>query len=156
MRNKFHLGLAAAAVLVSTLGIAVIGVSPAHAALSCTASGCNGKDPVAYGCAATAHTVNSTTWSDGAAGSLATQKVELRYSTKCKASWARVTATGTGTIHVTSTKAYMAPYTTSTGRTIYHSGSVYSKMRAGSAVSACGKTNFNNGAVIQTNCTGAG
>ena len=156
MRTKLRLGLAAAALLVSTFGVTAIGASPAHAALSCTGSGCNGKNPSLYGCTATAHTVNSTTWSDGAAGSLATQKVELRYSTKCKASWARVTATGTGTIHVTSTKAYMSPYATSTGRTILHSGAVYSNMRAGSAVNACGKTNFNNGAVIQTNCTGAG
>ena len=156
MKHRLRLGLVAGALLMSGMGITAFDAAPAHAALTCTGSGCNGKDPMLYGCNATAHTVNSTTWSDGAAGTLATQTVQLRYSTKCKASWARVVVTVKGTAHVTYSYAYMDPYKSTTKRTIYNAGSVYSKMRSGSSVNACGKTNFNNGAVVQTNCTSAG
>ena len=148
-------GVLATVVLATSLAFATSAPTAAHA-LSCSGRGCNGKNPQTYGCSKDATTVNSTTWEDGAAGTLTRQVVELRHSNACEASWARVVTTATGTAHVLYGQAYMDPYKSTTKRIRYLPGGTYSNMRAGSSVTACGKSNFNHGAVIQTHCTSAG
>lgn len=58
--------------------------APANAAPSCSGSSCNGHDPQAYGCGSDAITLE-----DRADDTYL--YVELRYSKKCDAAWARVT-----------------------------------------------------------------
>jgi hypothetical protein len=57
------------------------GPGPASAS-TCSGSTCNGKDPNTYGCSSDAVTLDN--WTDLWLG------VELRYSKKCYAAWARV------------------------------------------------------------------
>jgi hypothetical protein len=47
-------------------------------------------------------------------------------------------------------------YRTSTQRTRTGPGTVFSNMRAGSAVNACGRTVWNHGAVVKQACATAG
>lgn len=145
------LGFAAAATIVPQ------GVAGAAAAVGCRGSSCNGKNPVAMGCAADATSINRVIDEDRASGgTFGRQVVTLRYSRRCNASWARVTASAGGTAAVTTSTAYMGGYKTSTRRTRVGPGSGYSKMRSGSAISACGRTSYNNGAVVKINCATAG
>jgi hypothetical protein len=124
---------------------------------SCSAATCNGKDPVLYGCAGDATTINTATYEDHAAGgTFSKMVVRLRYSHHCNASWSQVTASAGGTAHVSSVKAYMQGYQTSSYRIRYSAGTVYSKMRSGSAVGACGLGRWNGGAVAATRCATAG
>jgi hypothetical protein len=147
--------LVLAAVLVAPLGVVAL-ASPAFAA-GCHGSGCNGRDPVTMGCAGDAVTVNHVVFQDNASGgTFGRQVVQLRFSHRCNASWSRVIATAGGTAHVTSSSAYMGGFKSSTIRTRSTAGTVYSKMRAGSAVNACGRTSFNNGAVVKVQCATAG
>ena len=144
------------ALMVSASTIAIAGVSPASAA-GCSGSACNAKSPVAMGCAADAVTVNNVVDEDHASGgTFGRQVVELRYSRRCNASWSRVTALAGGTAHVTSSVAYMGGYKTSTQRTRSGAGSVFSKMRAGSAINSCGRSSYNAGAVVKVHCATAG
>ncbi|WP_354643777.1 DUF2690 domain-containing protein [Kitasatospora camelliae] len=62
---------------------ALVGVSPAHAAVGCYGSGCNGKDPQALGCYADAYTGSQVTTDDG-------RLLQLRYSPACGAAWGRL------------------------------------------------------------------
>lgn len=144
-----------------TLAIAVTIGSPnvavAAPSVGCRGTGCNGKSPVAMRCATDAVSINNVVDEDRASGgTFGRQVVTLRYSRRCNASWARVTSSAGGTAAVTTATAYMGGYKTSTKRTRPGSGSVYSKMRSGSAINACGRTSFNNGAVVKTNCATAG
>ncbi|MFL6161511.1 MAG: DUF2690 domain-containing protein [Jatrophihabitantaceae bacterium] len=59
------------------------GLSPLVTAVSCSGYGCDGTDPQSSGCAATAETVASA-WVN-----YPYSKVELRYSTACRTTWAR-------------------------------------------------------------------
>ena len=154
--SRLRHGVIAAAALIGSLGIVSLAPGTAHA-LSCTGSGCNGKSPTTYGCAADATTVTSMTYDDHASGgTYGTMVVSLRYSHHCNASWSRVVISAGGTAHVTSARAYMQGYKTTTSRYRYSGGTVFSNMRSGSAVGACGTGNFNNGAVVVTRCATAG
>ncbi len=129
----------------------------AMAAVGCRGSSCNGKSPVAMRCSADAVTINSVVDEDRASGgTFGRQVVSLRYSRRCNASWSRVSASAGGTAQVTKSKAYMGGFKLSTQRVRGGPGSVYSKMRAGSAINSCGRTSFNNNAVVKTNCATAG
>jgi hypothetical protein len=144
------------AVVVMATAVTVLSAAPASAA-GCFGHTCNGRNPVAMGCGADAVTINHVTQQDNASGgTFGRQVVQLRYSRRCNASWARVIASAGGTAHVTSSSAYMGGFSSTTRRTIFASGSVYSNMRAGSAVNACGRTSFNHGNVVFTNCATAG
>jgi Protein of unknown function (DUF2690) len=139
-----------------SLGLSSFASNPASAA-SCRGSSCNGKSPITMGCVADAVNINQVVDQDNASGgTFGRQVVTLRYSRKCNASWARVTASAGGTARVTSSVAYMGGYKPSTKRTRNGPGSTYSNMRAGSAISSCGKSSFNNGAVVKTHCATAG
>jgi hypothetical protein len=73
-------------VVVALLATFVVNVSqdrPASAA-SCYGNTCTGKDPVAMGCAGDARTIEQFT---------AGFRVELRYSPRCDAAWAKATGT---------------------------------------------------------------
>jgi hypothetical protein len=63
---------------VAALGLSA---SPASAA-TCSASGCNGKNPETYKCSGDAKTISSATRYNG-------RIAQLRYSKKCKAVWVR-------------------------------------------------------------------
>jgi len=129
-----------------------ISASPSFAA-GCHASGCNGRNPVSMGCDRDAVTLNQAVFEDHASGgTFGRQVVALRHSSRCNASWSRVTATAGGTASVTTSTAYIGSFRTSTRRSRSGHGTVYSNMRAGSTVHACGRTSFNHGAVIKSNC----
>ena len=141
--------------LAATLG--PLGIAGAAPTVGCRGSGCNGKSPVAMGCAADAASINKVVDEDRASGgTFGRQVVTLRYSRRCNASWARVTSSAGGTAAVTNATAYMGGYKTSTKRTMTGPGSIYSKMRSGSAINACGRTSYNSAAVVKTNCATAG
>ena len=126
-------------------------------AVGCHGVGCNGKSPIALGCSADAVSINHVVFDDHASGgTFGHQVVTLRYSRHCNASWARVNASAGGTVHVTTSTAYMGGFKASTKRTRSGPGSTYSNMRAGSSIQSCGTTNFNNGAVVHTDCASAG
>ena len=134
-----------------------LGFAGAASAAGCRGSGCNGKSPVTMGCAADAVSINRVVDEDRASGgTFGRQVVTLRYSRRCNASWARVTSSAGGTAAVTSATAYMGGYKTSTKRTMSGPGSIYSKMRSGSSINSCGRTSYNNGAVVKINCATAG
>jgi hypothetical protein len=80
MLRRVLIALASTLALVG--GITVVTGSPALAA-TCSRTGCSGKSPTASGCATGAKTLHTMT--DG------WLRVELRYSTKCHAAWARWT-----------------------------------------------------------------
>jgi hypothetical protein len=149
--------LAAALALTIAASVGSPNVAVAAPIVGCRGTGCNGESPVAMRCATDAVSVNNVVDEDRASGgTFGRQVVTLRYSRRCNASWARVTSSAGGTAAVTTATAYMGGYKTSTKRTKPGSGSVYSKMRSGSAINACGRTSFNNGAVVKTNCATAG
>ncbi|MEW1839199.1 DUF2690 domain-containing protein [Nonomuraea angiospora] len=79
--------LAAAAAMAFIAASPHASAAPAVAAVGCTNSGCNNKDPNAMGCGADATTLDSAS-NQGVT-------VDLRYSRTCNAAWARVRATGT-------------------------------------------------------------
>ncbi|MER5642649.1 DUF2690 domain-containing protein [Kitasatospora sp. NPDC002227] len=62
-------------------------VSAAHAAGSCTGSGCTGKDPATTGCAADATTYRTVYLNSQTYG-------QVRYSPSCDAAWIRTYAGG--------------------------------------------------------------
>jgi hypothetical protein len=155
MSRSLRHGAFAVVLLAAAVGSGAA-ASPAHAALSCKKTTCNGKDPQLYGCAKDAETVNSTTFEDVNGDDFVRQVVELRYSKKCNASWARVKTTAGGIHKVFYGQAYMDPYKSTTKHIRYLPGSVYSNMRAGGTVNACGKSAWDKGATKQTNCTSAG
>ena len=135
----------------------VVGFASSASAVGCHGAGCNGKSPVAMGCAADAMSINHVTTEDHASGgTFGRQVVTLRYSRHCNASWSRVTATAGGTATVTVSNAYMGGYKASTKRTRSGPGTTYSNMRAGSAIESCGRSTFSNGAVVMTHCATAG
>ncbi len=154
--TRLRRSVIAIAVMGAAVALTLGATTPALAA-GCGGSACNGKSPVTMGCAADAVTINSVVDEDHASGgTFGRQVVQLRYSRKCNASWSRVTATAGGTATVTSTRAYMGGYSASTRRTINGPGSVYSNMRSGSAIDSCGRSSYNNGAVVKTHCATAG
>lgn len=149
--------LAVICALTFASAVPLVSVAGRASAAGCSGSGCNGKSPAAMGCRADAVTVNNVVDEDHASGgTFGRQVVELRYSRHCNASWSRVTATAGGTAHVTSSVAYMGGYKTTTQRSRTGSGSVYSKMRAGSAINSCGRSSYNAGAVVKVHCATAG
>lgn len=75
LTRKLATAGSALAMAVSSL---LIATSPASAAESCYASGCEGKDPSTTICQNDARTVATTEWN-----------VELRYSPTCRTAWAR-------------------------------------------------------------------
>jgi Protein of unknown function (DUF2690) len=129
--------------------------SNASAAVGCHDAGCNGKSPVSMGCERDAVSLSFVVFEDHASGgTFGRQVVTLRYSPRCRASWSRVTASAGGTAAVTKNVASINRRSSSTKRTANGPGSIYSKMRSGKA-RACGTTNFNNKAVIETHCVSA-
>jgi Protein of unknown function (DUF2690) len=69
----------------------LIGTTEAPAlAATCSGSGCNGKDPAATGCASTASTVATDTFVSTSAYKA---RVDLRYSSGCRTTWARIVFT---------------------------------------------------------------
>jgi Protein of unknown function (DUF2690) len=155
LHSRIRFGIVA---LLVTCGVAVIeGSDAATAAVGCRGTSCRGKSPITMGCSADAVTINSVVDEDRASGgTFGRQVVELRYSRRCNASWSRVSASAGGTASVTTSSAYMGGHKLSTQRKRNSSGSVYSKMRSGSAISSCGRTSFNSGAVVKVNCATAG
>lgn len=70
----------------------------ASAAVGCSQTGCNGKDPQAMGCSPSAYTVADVTYLD--------YRVELRKSDVCGAMWVRVTASYTHSGYEGQARAY--------------------------------------------------
>lgn len=70
------------------LGLVAAAAAPAQAAASCRGGSCTGKDPAAMGCAAGAKTVREFT--------NVSLRVELRYSSRCRALWTRWTVKSSG------------------------------------------------------------
>jgi hypothetical protein len=71
------------AMVVAVLAIFVMPAPPAFA-VTCSGSGCEGKNPQTTGCSADAITAASASIPDG--------KVELRWSQTCQTFWSRVTS----------------------------------------------------------------
>ncbi|BCB89306.1 DUF2690 domain-containing protein [Phytohabitans suffuscus] len=81
---------ALARVLLVLVGVSgVIAVPTAAYAVSCSGAGCDGDNPQEYGCSQDAFTVLQH--HDRSAGT-----VQMRYSFKCAAAWARTSAGGIG------------------------------------------------------------
>lgn len=142
------------------IGLSALGIPRADASLTtatagavgCRDSRCNGLSAVSMGCDRDAVSLNSVVFEDHASGgTFGRQVVTLRYSPRCRASWSRVTATAGGTAAVTKNAAFINRYSSSTKRTAAGPGTVVSRMRSGK-VRACGTTNFNGNAVIETHC----
>lgn len=141
--------LAPAGALIVLAGM--LSAGPALAAPACHAGTCNGRNPVATGCASDAVTLASRTWSDHAAGGTFGQHtVELRYSHRCDASWARVRTSAGGTAGVTRVDAWLRGHRAVTVRHRNSAGTVFSLMLSGEHRIAAGTSNFNHGAVIKT------
>ncbi len=154
--KELRMLIIAALVALPALGIPLANASLAtSSAVGCRDSRCNGKSPVLMGCDRDAVSLNSVVFEDHASGgTFGRQVVTLRYSPRCKASWSRVTATAGGTASVTKNAAFINRYSSSTKRMTTGLGTVSSKMRSGKA-RACGTTNFNGNAVIETHCVSA-
>ena len=106
--------------------------------VTCSGNGCNGKDPIATGCAVGAYTVQT--------GVLPNFLVQLRYSSKCGTNWGRVLSRiGSAHLFATVQRIDGLSYTRSFGfSTLVFSQMVYAptvKARAcgriGSSVSSC-------------------
>ncbi len=81
-RPKSRLLVLLAALLIGT-GVALVPAGPALAA-GCSATGCNGKDPMAQGRSSDATTIDEFSYGD--------VRFELRHSSACVAVWTRVTS----------------------------------------------------------------
>ncbi|MFE7590761.1 DUF2690 domain-containing protein [Kitasatospora sp. NPDC057512] len=79
-----------AAVTTALTGFAVPAASAAtpQVTAGCYASSCSGRDPIQMGCNADAYTVESVSSAYGT--------IELRYSSSCKANWARISGASNG------------------------------------------------------------
>jgi hypothetical protein len=142
---------------VSLSGLLFGGEAATAATAGCRGRTCNGKSPVAMRCATDAVTINSVVDEDRASGGTFGRQVNsIRYSRRCNASWARVTATAGGTAIATRSTAYMGGYKPSTQRTRNGPGSTYSNMRSGSSINACARTTFGSNAVVKKNCASTG
>ncbi len=73
-------------IVASSLAVGV----PSALAARCSGYGCDGKDPIAMGCAGGARTVRSAPILG--VGNNTVGKVELRWSESCGTNWAKVTA----------------------------------------------------------------
>jgi hypothetical protein len=142
---------------IAAAALAVALVPHGAGAVGCTGSGCNGKSPVAMGCAADAVTVAPQDFDDAGAGTGISQRVEVRHSKACNAVWSRARASAFGNAKVSYSRAYLDGYQTSTSRYRYSPGIVYSNMRRATlSPVACGKSKwivFGN-PTVKTNCTG--
>ncbi|MFF1906449.1 DUF2690 domain-containing protein [Kitasatospora sp. NPDC058218] len=81
-------GLAAAATALTGLAAPTASAATTQVTAGCYGYSCNGQDPVDMGCNTDAYTVESV---DSAKG-----KIELRYSSSCRANWARISGTSVG------------------------------------------------------------
>ncbi|MEU3570326.1 DUF2690 domain-containing protein [Kitasatospora sp. NPDC036755] len=81
-------GLAAAATALTGLTAPTASATTTQVTAGCYGPSCNGQDPVDMGCNTDAYTVG---WTDSAKG-----KIELRYSSSCRANWARISGTSVG------------------------------------------------------------
>lgn len=146
----------AAAVVVGAVAVGG-GAAQAGPEPQCVGSECNGLKPAADGCLLDATVVNREVFQDNASGGTsATLIVRLVYSPTCDASWARVTVRGTGTADVTGARAWVQGHRTATLRNRPSGGTFVSNMWSASSISVCGRGNWNNGAAVETRCTGAG
>jgi Protein of unknown function (DUF2690) len=148
-------------VIGSLIGLSALGIPLSNASLAtasvagCRDSLCNGRSAVSMGCDRDAVSLNSVVFEDHASGgTFGRQVVTLRYSPRCRASWSRVTASAGGTAAVTKNAAFVNRHASTTKRTANGPGTISSKMRSGKA-RACGTTNFNGNAVIETHCVSA-
>ncbi|MFD5433241.1 DUF2690 domain-containing protein [Kitasatospora sp. NPDC127067] len=81
-------GLAVAATALGGLAAPTASAATPRVTAGCYGSSCNGQDPVDMGCSPDAYTVESV------ASTLGT--IELRYSSSCRANWARISGTSIG------------------------------------------------------------
>jgi hypothetical protein len=79
--------IAALTALTLTCASAFAVSAPASAMATCNGNDCTGKNPDAYGCGGDAQTLDKVTPAGG--GTV----IELRYSPKCNAAWAKDTLT---------------------------------------------------------------
>ncbi|MEU6424621.1 DUF2690 domain-containing protein [Microbispora sp. NPDC046973] len=80
-------------------------LAPDSALASCYNTGCNGRDPIAEGCADAVTTYALST---------SLGRLERRYSSTCNASWARITGASVGTWFYVQT--CYGPYVQKSGR----------------------------------------
>jgi hypothetical protein len=81
--------------MTALIALATTLVMPAQSALAATCSGygCDGRDPIATGCASGTVTNTATTYIYNGAGQ-ALAYLELRYSVGCATNWGRITRVG--------------------------------------------------------------
>ena len=130
--------LAGITVLEGTRAVLASTAQHSNPQVTCSGNGCNGKDPIATGCAAGAYTVQT--------GVLLDFLVQLRYSPRCGTNWGRVISRiGSAHLFATVQRIDGLSYTRSFGfSTLVFSQMVYAptvKARAcgriGSSVSSC-------------------
>lgn len=85
--RRYILAVASAVLMMGGWGLAY---APQAIAAGCDGAGCNGKDPIAMGCASDAYTPS------GAYINTPEGHTELRYSPSCHANWARITNSSPG------------------------------------------------------------
>ncbi|MGW7446645.1 DUF2690 domain-containing protein [Kitasatospora sp. NPDC054795] len=85
---KILFGLAAAATALGGLAAPTASAATTQVTASCYGSSCNGQDPIDMGCNTDAYMVESA-WSEYGT-------IELRYSSSCKANWARLSGGAKG------------------------------------------------------------
>ena len=118
------------------LGFLLWVVPHSAAAAGCYGTGCNGRDPIEMGCHYDAYTVSSTpiTTQNGTV----VGRVELRWSPRCQANWARAEShVGPTSMFVQLLECSKAPVS-GTYYELPHTSSVYGDMRGGLTVRAQG------------------
>src|SRR5213079_2794921 len=144
----FILSAALLVVLIGTTAFVGLRTTSAHATqhsiaqVTCSGSGCNGKDPEATGCFAGAYTVQTAT--------LSTIFVQLRYSPRCGTNWGRVLSRiGSGRILVQVQRTDWLSYSRTVVATLLFCQMVYAPVlraracgRIGAGASPFGCTEF--------------
>jgi hypothetical protein len=108
----------------------------------CSGANCRGKDPVAAGCSKTAVTLAVRT-----GGGV---RIELRYSARCRAKWARVTNLAGN--QRPWTQASLSPWQDSVN-VIQRKSVVWSGMWSGAGIAACGAPSPDSQLTPQPLCT---
>jgi hypothetical protein len=125
MHRSRRSSLIASAIVVAGWGSLAAGSSPAQA-VTCSGSGCTGKDPMATGCAADAKTVTSYVNDDF----VPTLVMELRWSPTCQTNWGRVNRVGLTSLKAVKRRIYKSGSIATVGTGSYFdTGTVYSWTR---------------------------
>lgn len=125
--------------LIALATMLVMPAGPAQAA-TCSGYGCDGRDPVATGCASGTVTNTGTTYIYNSAGQPLAY-LELRYGAACGTNWGRITRVGSASsiyVYVYRPNPYASTITYGGGGSSYYGDQLYG---SGMTVCAVGQAN---------------